>query len=420
MNYLVLCPHFEPDLHAATGEVMTRLVHGFAARGHRIDVVTSLPWYHHHDVDPDWRGRPFRRERTDFGSITRVWPFPTEKSNIPALALGFGGFTSLATAAALTLARPDVVLALSPPIFLGDAAWLVARRWGVPFVFNVQDIFPDVAIELGALANERVIELSRRHERSIYRRADAVTVLSEDQATNVRAKTDPAKVHIIHNFVDLDRIQVIDGPTAYRARHGLTDELLVMYSGNVGLSQSFDLVRGAAEALADRDDVRFAVNGEGAARPDVDRWAASLDNVIVTDFAPREDVSDVLGSADLHLILLKTGLSRSSTPSKLYGILAAGRPLLASIDAGSEVDRIVSQADAGCSVEPENPAAFLAALEDLLSNRAALRDMGRRARSFVERCLTPEAQAEAYDDLFRRLVLGRQEVGTGPREDRDV
>jgi colanic acid biosynthesis glycosyl transferase WcaI len=407
MKLLLLCPHFEPDLHAATGEVMTRLVHGFAARGHEVDVVTSLPWYHHHDVEEAWRGRPWRREQTEFGSITRVWPFPTDKSNIPARAVGFGGFTSLVTAAALTLSKPDVVLGMSPPIFLGDAGWLVARRWKVPFVFNVQDIFPDVAIELGALGNERVIALARRHERSIYRRADAISVLSEDQAANVRAKTDPSKVHIIHNFVDLQLIHQVDRHTAYRARNGLTDELLVMYSGNVGMSQSFALVRHAATALAHRDDIRFAINGEGAARPEVDLWAGDMDNVIVTDFAPRDDVSDVLGSADLHLILLKAGLSRSSTPSKLYGILAAGRPLLASIDQGSEVDTIVTEAGAGRAVAPEKPEIFLGALEQLLSDRVALTAMGARARAFVERCLSPEAQAEAYEELFSQLISGR-------------
>ncbi len=408
MRLLFLCPHFEPDLHAATGEVMTRLVHGLAERGHEVDVVTSLPWYHHHRVDPGWTGRPWRRQRTDHGTIVRVWPFPTDKTNVPARAVAFGGFTGLATAAALTLRRPDAVLGMSPPIFLGDAAWAVARRWRVPFVFNVQDIFPDVAVELGALTNPRVIRFAQSHERSVYNRADAVTVLSQDQAANVSAKTDdPTKVRIIHNFVDLDRVSAGDRQTPYREKHGLGDRLVVMYSGNVGLSQSFDLVRHAADHFADRDDIRFVINGEGAARSLVDEWARSRPNVIVSDFVPREQVSEVLGAADLHLILLKRGLSRSSTPSKLYGILASGRPLLASIDEGSEVANIVAEADAGRSVSPDEPADFVAALEDLLADRAALQAAGVRAREYVERCLTPEAQAAEYENLFESLTSRR-------------
>ncbi|MFT7601912.1 MAG: colanic acid biosynthesis glycosyl transferase WcaI [Acidimicrobiales bacterium] len=406
MKLLLLCPHFEPDLHAATGEVMTNLVLALAERGHRVDVVTSLPWYHQHKVEPEWSGRPWRRETTPFGTITRVWPFPTAKTNIPARAVGFGGFTSLVTAAALTLGRPDIVLGMSPPIFLGDAASVLARRWRVPFIFNVQDIFPDVAVELGALSNPRAIGLAEKHERSVYRRAGAVTVLSEDQAGNVRAKTDPKKVRIIHNFVDLDRIKTVDRQTAYRHRHGLGAKTVVMYSGNVGLSQSFDLVRAAALAWADRPDVHFVINGEGAARRAVDEWAADLPNVLVTDFAPRDQVNDVLGAADLHLILLKAGLSKSSTPSKLYGVLAAGRALLASIDTGSEVDMVIARAEAGCSVPPNDEAAFLVALEEMLADSELLADMGDRGREFVEQWMTPAAQAEAYEKLFEELIEG--------------
>lgn len=408
LRILVLCPHFEPDLHAATGEVMTRLVEGLAKRGHQITVVTSLPWYRSHDVEAEWRGRPWRVERTAWGRVVRVWPFPTAKSNIAARALGFGGFTALAAAAALVQGRHDVVLAMSPPIFLGDAAWLTAKRWGVPLVFNVQDIFPDVAVELGALNNARVIELARRHERSLYRRSDAVTVLSEDQAANVRAKLpleQQSKVAIIHNFVDLDRVPMLPTrDTNYRYQHGLTGKTVVMYAGNVGLSQSFDLIRAAARRWADRPDVAFVINGEGALRPEVDAWAASLPNVTVADFVPRDQVGDLLGAADLQLILLKRGLARSSTPSKLYGALASGRAILASIDEGSEVATVVEEAGAGRAVPPEDTYAFLAALESMLSDRSALVDMGRRGRAYVEAWMTPERQAERYDELFTGLI----------------
>lgn len=407
MRLLFLCPHFDPDLHAATGEVMTKLVHELADRGHEINVVTSLPWYRGHRVEPEWRGRPWRVERFGWGSVVRVWPFPTDKTNVGARAVGFGGFTALVTAAALTLGRHDVVLGMSPPIFLGDAAAVVARRWQAPMVFNTQDIFPDVAIELQAMSSERVIALAQRHERWLYRKADAVTVLSADQAENVCSKLPPdqrSKVRIIHNFVDLDRIQIVDRHNHYRLRHDLGDKTVVMYSGNVGLSQSFDLIRVAAEYYRPRPDVHFVVNGEGAARPTVDAWAANLDNVTVTDFSPRDQVSEVLGAADLQLILLRRGLARSSTPSKLYANLAAGRPILAAIDEGSEVANTLTESGAGLSVPPDDPTSFLAALDALLADPHELQVMGKRARAHVERWMTPEHQATCYDELFAELV----------------
>ncbi len=409
MKLLLLCPHFEPDLHAATGEVMTKLVQSLAGRGHQVDVVTSLPWYRGHSVHPDWSGRLWRTQQADFGRIVRVWPFPVDKNNIPARAVGFGGFTSLVTAAAMTLSKPDVVMGMSPPIFLGDAAWLVASRWRVPFVFNVQDIFPDVAVDLGALGNPKVIRLAEKHERSVYRRADAVTVLSEDQQLNVQAKLPPegrAKVRVIRNFADTDRIQVVNRNTPYRKRHGLGDKTVVMYSGNVGLSQSFSLVRHAADHFRDRPDLQFVINGEGAARAEVDEWAGGRANVTVSDFAHRDQISEVLGAADLHLILLKRGLAKSSTPSKMYGILAAGRPVLASIDANSEVAQTIAAADAGQSVPPEDPQKFVASLEDLLADPAGLSRMGANGRRFLSENFTPSVQAAAFETLFTELIEG--------------
>lgn len=386
---------------------MTGLMHGLARRGHQVDVVTSLPWYEGHTVSAEWRGRPWRKGTTDIGDIVRVWPFPTNKNNITARALGFFGFSGLVAGAAQVLPKPDVVMGLSPPIFLGEAAWISAKRHGVPFVFNVQDIFPDVAVELGAIGNAKVIELLRRHEKSVYRRADCVTVLSQDQAENVRAKTPPdgrSKVEVIRNFADVDKIQMRDHDTAYRRRLGLEGKFIVQYSGNVGLSQPFELIRMAADIHADNPDVHFVVNGEGAGRAGVDAWAAERPNVTVTDYVSPDQVPDVLATADLHLIPLKAGLARSSTPSKLYGVLAAGRPALASIDEGSEVWQTLAEADAGRSVLPGDDEAFFRELDNMMKSPDNLAKMGANGRQYVETRLSPDSQAEAYEELFERLI----------------
>src|SRR5258705_11065917 len=145
MNILVVCPHFAPDV-APTGDVITSIATELAARGHHLHVVTALPWYRHHRIEEGWTGRVVRDQTTDWGSITRVHPFPTDKRNIPAPALAFGGFTALSGVFAVgSRPRPDVVLAMSPPLTLGLAGWSAARSRRVPFVFNIQDVFPDVA-----------------------------------------------------------------------------------------------------------------------------------------------------------------------------------------------------------------------------------------------------------------------------------
>lgn len=445
MNVLVLCPHFAPDV-APTGDVMTRLGSELIERGHRLHVVTSLPWYEHHRVAPGWTGKLARWERTPWGGVTRVHPFPTDKRNIPARGLAFAGFTALAGAAAVLRridgSKPDVVLTMSPPLTLGVAGWLAARRWGMPYVFNVQDVFPDVAVELGAITNRTVIKAAVALERWTYRQADAVTVLSEDLRQNVRDKllvdrrntrprqrlggaTPPEQdveqgvdgateralseqVHVIPNFVDTQVITPRDpetdpGVRAYRDEYGLAGRRVVMYAGNVGFSQSLGLMLEAARALSDRTDTVFVVNGGGAARADLEREAAGLGNVRFVDFQSKERLPDVLAAGDIHVVPLKRGLARSSVPSKTYSILAAGRPLVASVDEGTEVARLVERSGAGLAVPPDDRDAFIAALTKLLDAPETVAQMGQSARGFAESWASPAAIARRYEGLFREL-----------------
>ncbi|MEZ5181963.1 MAG: glycosyltransferase family 4 protein [Acidimicrobiales bacterium] len=422
MNVLVLCPHFEPDL-APTGVVMTEIAHQLAALGDRLHVVTSLPWYQHHAIEAGWEGQLVRHEDRPWGRITRVHPFPTDKRNIPARALAFGGFTALTGLAGLvSRATPDVVLAMSPPLTLGAAGWAAARAHRAPFVFNIQDVFPDVAVELGAITDPRVIRFASWLERETYRRADAVTVLSDDLRDNVAAKLagrrgaagDPAKVRVIPNFIDTDRIRPGERDNAYRREFGLEGKTVVMYAGNVGLSQSLDLVLAAATHLAHDPHVAFVINGGGSARPGLEQAAAGLPNVRFVDMQPADRLAEVAAAADIHVVPLRTGLARSSVPSKLYTILAAGRPVVASVDPGTEVARTVAAAGAGLAVPPDDAERFTKALVQLIEAPEEARRMGAAGRRFVERWASPAAVGAAYHDLFAELRGRRPESREHP------
>ncbi len=408
MRLTVLCPHFEPDL-APTGVVMTSIVEELAARGHRLHVVTALPWYSSHRVEPGWEARAVRHEDTEWGRISRVHPFPTDKTNIPARALAFGGFTGLAgLAAALGHGRTDAVLAMSPPLTLGPAGWAVARLRGAPFVFNIQDVFPDVAIEVGAITNRRVIAAAAWVERATYLAADAVTVLSDDLRDNVVTKIgaagDPAKVRVIPNFIDTSAIRPGPKENAYRRQYGLEGRTVVMYAGNLGYSQSVELLLDAAIAFEHDPSVVFVVNGGGSARADLERKARGLPNVRFVDLQPRDRLGEVLAAADVHVVPLRRGLARASVPSKLYSVLAAARPIVASVDPGTEVARTVERAGAGIAVPPDDPEAFTKAVRRVVESPQEAARWGRSGRSFVERWASPAAVATAYEALFEELA----------------
>ena len=259
---IVLCPHFEPDT-APTGTVMTRIVAELVERGHTIHVVTSLPWYRHHRIEAGWSGRWVRREVTPWGSITRVHPFPgDDKSNLPRqggrlrriLAAGrasqclrVGGWGRRAECR-----HRNVAAAHAGPHRMGSSSRL--RR--APMIFNIQDVFPDAAIETGAITNRRIIAAASWLERVSYRAADAVTVLSDDLRDNVAAKLPVGaadRVHVIPNFVDTDAIEPQDRMTEYRRELGLGDGQVVLYAGNVGFSQSLELVVAGCQGTARHD-----------------------------------------------------------------------------------------------------------------------------------------------------------------------
>ena len=406
LRLIVLCPHFEPDM-APTGVVMTRIVHELAARGHELHVVTSLPWYRKHQVETGWAGALWRIEKTTWGSISRVQPFAGQtKSNLVRRAVGFIMFSYFVGLRALFAGgfwrRADGVLAMSPPLTLGLIGWHTKLFRGGKLVFNIQDVFPDAAVETGAISNQRVIAAASWLERVSYRRSDSVVLLSDDLANNVQRKLDQKfhkRIRVIPNFVDTQAIVPMSRLTNYRRELGVDESLVVMYAGNVGFSQSLELMIEAARVLP---NVIFVINGEGAARKSLQAKAHALSNVKFGDYQDASRLSEVLATGDLHVVPLRRGLGSVSVPSKTYSILAAGRPICAAIDLDTEVPRILAAANAGVCVEPDNQAAFVSAIAAMISDRKSLEEMGASGRKWVEGHASPQSIAQRYEALYMR------------------
>ncbi len=409
MNLVVITPHFAPDT-APTGAVITRIVEELAHRGHRIEVITSLPWYRRHSIEEGYGGRLLRREDTPWGEILRVHPFPTaDKRNIARRAASFLGFSAVAGMVGSRGGPVDGVLAVSPPLTLGLDGWAIARARKGRFVFNIQDVYPDVAVELGVLTNTKVIAVAQRLERFCYERADAVTVLSDDLKENLGRKVDWRKIEVIPNFVDTLTLTPSPADNGYRREYGLVGKKVVMYAGNVGLSQSLDLLVQAAATLADDPDVTFVINGEGAALKSLQQQARGLTNVSFVPAQPVERLPELLAAGDIHVVPLKRGLAASSVPSKTYSIMAAGRPIVASVDIGSEVALLMERSGGGLAVPPDDPEMFTKSIRRLIDTPEEAATMGAAGRRFVEGWASPAAVAESYEKLFERL-LGRRDV----------
>ena len=411
MRLIVLCPHFDPDT-APTGRVMSRIVAELADRGHHLDVVTALPWYRAHRIEPGWTGRLVRIERADWGTIRRLHPFPgADKRNLARRLLGFAGFSALAAWAGLAAGgwfrRADAVIAMSPPLTMGVTGRVVAWSHRAPLVFNIQDVFPDAAVSTGAITNRQVIAAARALERISYRLSDAVTVLSDDLRGNVVAKLPAgraAMVRTIPNFVDTDRIRPAERMTAYRAELGLGAEPVLLYAGNVGFSQSVELLVETARRLP---AVSVLINGEGVALTDVRRRADGLANVHFAAYLPETRLGELLATGDVHAVPLRRGLGSVSVPSKAYSSLAAGRPIVAAIDSGTAVPKIIAASGGGIAVPPDDVDRFVAAVAELTGDLDRARAMGARGRAWVVGAASPAAVAQTYESLVSEVGRGR-------------
>ena len=256
-----------------------------------------------------------------------------------------------------------------------------------------------------------MIKVSRWLEKISYRLASIVTVLSDDLRDNIVAKLPVAqasKVVVIPNFVDTEAIRPLDRMTKYRDDLGIDDRPVVMYAGNVGFSQSLNLLLDAAREFP---DVAFVVNGSGAARSTLEADAKKLSNVIFGDYQPIERLSEVLATADIHAVLLRRGLGTVSVPSKTYSVMAAGRAVVAAIDPGTEVTRLIDGAKCGVSVPPDDSAALIEALRTMLADFHEIRQMGERARQFVEQVASPTSVAQQYVTAISGLVSGIRQGG---------
>ena len=407
MRILLLSTYFRPDV-ASTGVIMTKLAEEFVAKGHEVTVVTSVPHYDPNRAWPEYSRKLVYSERRDGMQIYRVRVYAADdKSSIWKRIAAYGSFSLLSTLRGATLRKHDVILVPSPPLSNGVIGDFLGRLNGTPFVYNVQDIWPDVAIRAGVLTNAMAIKRLKKMESYVYRRAAKISVISEGFRRNLLAKGVPDdKISVIPNFIDTEFVTPVPKQNDFSRKHALENKFVVLFAGNMGFSQGLEVVLDAAKLLRRNEEIKFLLVGNGAAKNEAQSYceSAKLDNVEFLPFQAHEDLPAMYGASDVCLIPLKHGFTTESVPCKLFSIMAAGKPAVAAVDRYSDTWTLIQDARCGICVEPEDPTALAEATRSYYLDASARGESGRNARHYVERHFRPSAIAQRYDEILETAV----------------
>jgi glycosyltransferase involved in cell wall biosynthesis len=393
---LVLNQYYWPGVEA-TAHLLSQLCAALAEE-FEITVVTgrlSIP-----RADPG-------RTTHDGVEIIRVRSTAYDRSSLPLRALNYVTYLVASLRAGLGVRRPDVVLCMTDPPVIADVALAVARRFHAPLVVVSQDVFPEIAVELKRLKSRPLIGLLRALIAFYLQRADRVVAIGDTMRRRLEQKGAPAeRVTIIPNWVDTSAIHPAARDNDWSREHGLVDRFVVMHSGNVGHAQNLDALVRAATFLRDLDDLTVMIIGGGARHAALVELAERLeaDAVRFLGYQPRETLSLSLSAADVHVVGLAAGLSGYVVPSRLYGILAAGKPVIVAADADSETARLVEREECGVVVPPGRPELLARALRAAHDGQLDLSGMGRRGREYVVREADRSVAVARYRDLLRELA----------------
>jgi colanic acid biosynthesis glycosyl transferase WcaI len=393
---LVLNQYYWPGFEA-TAHLLSELAAALSDE-FRVTVVTGA--IHYLDAPPG---------RSEHGGveIVRVRSSSHDRTHLWRRAENYLTYLADSLLQGLRAERPDVVLCMTDPPVVGNVALLLARRFRAPLVVISQDVFPEVAVELKRLENPLVVGLLRSLIALYLRHADRVVAIGETMRRRLEQKgARPDRLRVIPNWVDTEKLRPMPQDNEWSREQGLAGKFVLMHSGNVGHAQNLDAFVRATTFLRDLDDLAVPIIGGGARRDALEELVRVLeaDKVRFLPYQPRETLSLSLSAASVHVVGLARGLSGYVVPSRLYGILAVGRPVIVAADDESETAKVIREVGCGLVVPPGRPELLAAAIRELHDGAHDLEELGRRGREYVIAEADRSVAVSRYRSLLHELV----------------
>ncbi|MEG3438048.1 glycosyltransferase family 4 protein [Pannus brasiliensis CCIBt3594] len=409
MRILLYSYNYHPE-PIGIAPLMTELAEGLVKRGHQVRVVTAFPWYPNSEIPPEYAGKLYASEERNGVKIQRSYVWARQRRSLKNRVLFELSFVFLSFFQAINGWRPDVIFLTVPGLPVCVPAALLKRLYGVPIVLNLQDILPDAAVHVGLLTNEKMIRVFQGLERFAYRTAEKISVIADGFTKNLLEKEVPGeKIVEISNWVDINFIKPLEKTDNYFLRENeLVGKFVVLYSGNIALTQPLETLIDAAARLVSIPDIRIVIVGKKEALDRLEnyRQQQGADNVLLRPFQPREKLAEMLAAADVAMVMQKHNVISFNMPSKIQVLLASGRPIIASVPATGTAARAIERSGGGLVVPPEDPDALARAILELYNDPERLRILGENGRQYAVENYSFESALDRYEKLFAELVGG--------------
>jgi len=407
VRVLILSQYYPPEPIPKPHE----LARGLAERGHEVVVITGFPNYPAGKLYPDTRLRLWKWEILDGIRILRLPLYPDHSRSVVRRALNYGSFAVAAALLGSVLGGPvEVIFAEHPPLTIGLAAWVIGRLRRVPFLYAVNDLWPESVEATGMVRSRRVLDNLGRLERFVYRRAAAIAVISPGFKANLAGKgVPPEKVHVIPHWADESLYRPVPPDPRLAENLGMGGCFNVVFAGQLGLAQGLDVVLDAADEVSDLPDVQFVLVGDGT---DADRLRQAagqrgLKNVRFLGRQPAERMPHIFAVSDVLLAHLRDEpLFRITIPSKTIAYMACGRPVLMAVE-GDAAD-LIRAAAAGVTCRAGSGKELAGAVRRLRAMpRTVLEDMGRAGRAAFLASYSRSVLLDRYEAILSELARAK-------------
>ena len=391
--------------------LMTELAEGLVKRGHKVRVITGMPNYPERRIYPEYRGKLYMTEMINGVGVRRSYMRVRPQPSLIDRVLLDGSFVLTSLLHALKGVRPDIVLFTAPPLPVAVPSAILGWWHRCPVVMNLQDILPDAAVHVGLLTNPKLIRVFKYLEKFAYHTSTKITVLADGFVENLEEKkVPPEKIVKIPNWVDVNFIKPLPKKNnPFLQKHNLEGKFVVLYSGNIALTQGLETVIEAATRLRHIKDIAFVIVGEQQALEKLKEHCQQNEahNVLLLPFQPREQLPEMLSAADVGLVVQKSNVISFNMPSKIQVLLASGRPIIGSVPKDGTAAKAIRSSGGGIVVPPESPEQLAAAIQDLHLHPDKVIALGNQSRRYAIDNYTLEKALDRYEELFDKIARQR-------------